>query len=67
MAAHIVPLPLWARKLPRHLRPGHPPIFDSSPPSAEDIREARSLIRALDPESRAWYGTPASLRRRWKS
>lgn len=51
----VEPLPLWARQLPRRLRPVHPPIFDGEP-TPTDAALALALIDELDDESRRWYG-----------
>jgi hypothetical protein len=51
---NISPMPLWARALPRRMRPTPPPIFDSEPTPA-DIELARELFDALDPDSQDWY------------
>src|SRR5215218_5162850 len=50
-AVNIVPLPLWARKLPARWRPCHPPIYDGDP-TPEQVALAEALVSALDLESR---------------
>ncbi len=59
---NIAPLPLWARALPKWMRPTHPPIFDSEPTPA-DVELAHELFDALDPDSQEWYsGAPLFAR-----
>jgi len=56
---NIMPLPDWARKVPKRLRPVHHPIFTEIGPegiTAQDIALARELYELLDAESREWYG-----------
>lgn len=57
---NIKPLPDWARKHSRRVRPMPPPIFDGEPTEA-DRELARELYAALDPESQAWYHCSAWL------
>ena len=67
MSVTVEPLPQWARKVSRRLRPVHKPLFEN-PPTRADVELALALIAELDPESRQWYSaTEALLRERLRT
>jgi len=54
---NVAPMPESTRKIPKRLRPQHPPIFEGTDPATpEDIELARALFLELDEESQLWYG-----------
>lgn len=64
MTVNVIPLPDSYRPFKR-FRPQPPPVFPGGDATAADVTLALELIEALDPESRAWYGSREdSLRRR---
>lgn len=52
----IKPMPMNYRKIPKRLRPIHPPIFEGGAATPEDIALAFDLFELLDAESQEWYG-----------
>jgi hypothetical protein len=60
---HVAPMPARVRQIPCRWRPTHPPIFQNSDPTREDVLLALELVGALDAESFTWYGGEAATRR----
>ncbi len=52
---NVSPMPRSYLEIPKHLRPGIPPIFPDGEPTPADIALARELFAALDPESQELY------------
>jgi len=56
MTVNIKTLPVSYHKIRRIFWPNHPPIFGPAEPTAAEIALALTLIEALDPMSKLWYG-----------